>query len=206
MSDLNIVWNVFLPVSNESQLALCNLIWLPLIFNHVCTPSKPLGTPSKLFHIKGDGNFLFRSFSYVITGRQNYHSLIRQRIILHMKTIEHALLPHIGSSVDDYLLRTQMKNDGVWGTDIEILTAASLFCTDIYVFTKFRNNSRWVKFSRTMLREPLPSGNHFIYIQNTSQVHFDVVTDVLQILNQNSATESSQNLIGSPLNTVSYLH
>jgi hypothetical protein len=119
-----------------------------------------------------------------------------------MKTIEHALLPHIGSSVDDYLLRTQMKNDCVWGTDIEILTAASLFCTDICVFTKFGNNSRWVKFSRTMLCEPLPAGNHSIYIQNTSQVHFDVVTDVLQILNQNSATESPQNLIGSPLNTV----
>ena len=48
-----------------------------------------------------------------------------------MKTFEHALLPHINSSVDEYLLRTQMKNDGVWGTDIEILAAASLFCTDI---------------------------------------------------------------------------
>ena len=44
-----------------------------------------------------------------------------------MKIIEHALLPHINSSVDEYLLRTQMKNYGVWGTEIEILTAASLF-------------------------------------------------------------------------------
>lgn len=133
MSDLNITsvsrsgWNVFLPVDAESQLALCNLVRLPLIFNHVCIPSKPLSAPIKLFNIKGDGNCLFRSFSYVITGRQNYHSLIGKRILLHMKTIEHALLPHINSSVDEYLLRTQMKNDGVWGTDIEILTAALFF-------------------------------------------------------------------------------
>ena len=44
-----------------------------------------------------------------------------------MKTVEHALLPHIGSSVDEYLLRTQMKNDGVWGTDIQILLQLHCF-------------------------------------------------------------------------------
>ena len=209
MSDLSIIcalnsgWNVFLPVGDESQLALCSLIRLPLVFNHICPPSKPLGAPFKLFNIKGDGNCLFRSFSYIITGRQNYHSLIRKRIIDHMKTIEHAILPHSGSSVDSYLLRTQMRNDGVWGSDIEILTAASLFCTDIYVFTKFGNNNRWVKFSRTMLNEPLPIGNHSIYIQNTNQVHFDVVKDVFDIIDNNiSVPESSQNLTRSPLNNV----
>ena len=120
-----------------------------------------------------------------------------------MRIIEDALLPHIGSSVDEYLLRTQMENDGVWGTDIEILTAASLFCTDIYVFTKFGNSNRWVKFSRTMLREPLPNSNQSIYIQNTSQVHFDVVKDVFQICDQNiSAAELSTNLKSNPLNNL----
>ncbi len=205
MSDLDIIsvtgsgWSVFLPVGGESQLSLCNLVRLPLVFNHVCTPSKPLGAPVKLFNITGDGNCLFRSFSYIITGRQNYHSLIRRRIALHMKTIESALFAHIGSSVDEYLLRTKMRNDGVWGTDIEILTAASLFCTDIYVYTKFGHNHRWVKFSRTMLNEPLPVGNHSIYIQNSSQVHFDVVKDVSQTLIQNLiSAEYLRNLKSNP--------
>ena len=62
MNDLNIIsvsssgWNAFLPVRGESQSSLCNLVQLPLVFNHVCTPSKPLGAPSKLFNVKGDGN------------------------------------------------------------------------------------------------------------------------------------------------------
>ena len=84
--------------------------------------SKPLGDPIKLFNINGDGNCLFRSFSYAITGRQNYHRLIRIRIIDHMKTIESALLPHIGTSVQEYLTQSKMNCDGVWGTDIEIFT------------------------------------------------------------------------------------
>jgi hypothetical protein len=193
-SNIN-VWNVFLPICGESQLFLCRLLRLPLIVNHFrMSTSKPLGDPIKLFNINGDGNCLFRSFSYVITGRQNYHSLIRKKILLHMKAIECSLLPHVGTSVDEYLTRTNMKHDGVWGTDIEILTASSLFCTDIYVYTKVGNNNRWMKFSRTMLGEPLPNDSHAIYIQNINQVHFDVVEDVSQVLVQNiTAAISAQN-------------
>jgi hypothetical protein len=58
-----------------------------------------------------------------------------------MKAIECSLLPHVGTPVDEYLTRTNMKHDGVWGTDIEILTASSLFCTDVYVYTKVGNNN-----------------------------------------------------------------
>ena len=50
-----------------------------------------------------------------------------------------------------------------------------------------------------MLNESLPTDSHSIYIQNSSQVHFDVVKDVSQILDQNiSAAESSQNLTSHP--------
>ena len=111
-----------------------------------------------------------------------------------MKTIEHSLLPHIGTSVQEYLTRSKMNCDGVWGSDIEILTAASLFCIDIYEYTKFGNCNRWNKFSRCMLQEPLPDDNHAIYIQNISQVHFDVVKDVSHNLVHNtSATISAHN-------------
>ena len=200
MSDLDViyesnnVWNVFLPIGGESQLSLCRLLRLPLIVNNFEMSSKPLGDPIKIFSINGDGNCLFRSFSYAITGRQNYHRLIRKKIVDYMKTIEHALLPHIGTSVQEYLTRSKMNCDGVWGTDIEILTAASLFCIDIYVYTKLGNYSRWNKFSRCMLQEPLPDDNHAIYIQNISQVHFDVVKDVSRnFVHNTSAAISAHN-------------
>ena len=156
--------------------------------------SKPLGDPIKIFSINGDGNCLFRSFSYAITGRQNYQRLIRKKIVDYMKTIEHASLPHIRTSVQEYLTQSKMDCGGVWGTDIEILTAASLFCIDIYMYTKFANYSRWNKFSRCMLQEPLPDDNHAIYIQNISHVHFNVVKDVsCNLAHNTSATISAHN-------------
>ena len=54
----------------------------------------------------------------------------------HMIAIESALRPHINSSLDNYLARSGMQNQNVWGTDIEILTASSLLQTDSYVYTK----------------------------------------------------------------------
>ena len=48
-----------------------------------------------------------------------------------MRHNEHALLPHINGSVNEYLARTGMRNQQVWGTDIEIIAASSLLETDI---------------------------------------------------------------------------
>ena len=121
--------------------------------------------------------------------------LIRKKIVDYRKTTECALVSHIQASVQEYLTQSKMGCDGVWGTDIEILMAASLFCMDIYVYTNFGNNSRWMKFSRTMLQEPLPDDNHATYIQNVNQVHFDVATDVSEnpVQNTSTTTISSHN-------------
>ena len=47
---------------------------LPLVVNHCSKHSKPLGTPSKLIQILGDGNCLFRALSYAVTGREIYYT------------------------------------------------------------------------------------------------------------------------------------
>ena len=69
----------------------------------------------------GDGNCLFRSLSCVLTGSQQHHLLVCCLICNHMSSIIHLLFPHIRSSVEDYITRTKMDNNLVWGTDIEIL-------------------------------------------------------------------------------------
>jgi hypothetical protein len=71
-----------------------------------------------------------------------------------------------------------MRNSGVWGTDIEIFAATSLFNVDIYVYSQFGNNYRWSKFSRSMLDRLPVSSEMGIYLQNSTGVHYDVVLDV----------------------------
>ena len=83
---------MYTPCGEGSQTFLCSITNLPLVVKHSLKPSKPLGTPSRLFQILGDGNCLFRALSYAVTGRQVYHTQMRAQIINHMKHIEHFLL------------------------------------------------------------------------------------------------------------------
>ena len=157
---------------------MCSIMNLPLVVKHNFKPSKKLGEPSKLLHILGDGNCLFRAFSCVITGRKTYHMNVREQIINHMRDIETLLLPHMNTSLKGYLAKTKMAGNGVWGTDVEILTAASLLSADIFVYTKFGGAYKWQRFSRTMLDGKRPESDCSIYLNHTNGNHYDVVLDV----------------------------
>ena len=168
----------FWPLNEKSQLFWCSIMKLPIITEHTEWPLKLLGEPSKLVYMLGDGNCLFRALSYVMTDRQVYHAQVRNKIINHMRSIENVLVPHINTSLKCYLDKTGMAESGVWGTDIEILSASSLLSTDIFVYTKFGNTYKWQKFSRTMLGGKKPDNNCSIYLNHTNTFHYDVVIDV----------------------------
>ena len=182
---------IFFPFGEKSQLSMCSALKLPLVIKHSEKPFKQLGQPSKLFHISGDGNCLFRAFSYIITGRQIYHATLRERIVEHMKHITEFLVPHINTSLDCYLAKTKMATSGVWGTDIEIFAASSLFSTDIFVYSKFGHNYGWQKFSRTMLDGKEPENSCSIYLNHTDEIHYDVVLDL-------SVNKVNQQLLSEP--------
>ena len=129
-----------------------------------------------------DSNCLFCALSYAITGRQNYHSLVREKIVQHMRHNEHALLAHMNGSVNEYLARTGMSNQHVWGTDIEILAASSLLETDNYVYTKVGFLYKWQKFSSSIVSGYPAKNVGGLYLQNTSGVHYDIVLDVASSL------------------------
>ena len=106
---------------------------LPLVVNH----SKPLGTLSKLIQIVGNGNCLFRTLSYAVTGGQIYYTRVRAQIINHMN-----------SSLDSYLVSGQMARNIVRVRGIEILSASSLLSTDIFLYTRFGDTHKWQKENR----------------------------------------------------------
>ena len=84
--------------------------------------------------IEGDGNCLFRAFSYVITGSEPQHSGIRYLIVEHLSSLvgtesETKLLNTTISdynSIDDYISRTCMDQDGKWGTNGSACSLAKL--------------------------------------------------------------------------------
>ena len=74
----------------------------------------------------------FRAVSYAVTGRQIYHTRVRAQII-----------NHLDSSLDSYLVNGQMTRNKVRIKGIEILSAASLSSTDIFVYTQFGDTYKW---------------------------------------------------------------
>ena len=74
-------------------------------------PDVPLRRPNfrTIRRIVGDGNCLFRSFSYIITGSEDQHMAIRIVILNHMVNIAHLLLGlHIHrsyASVEQYITK-----------------------------------------------------------------------------------------------------
>ena len=181
----------FNPVDQNAQRFMCSLINLPQVCPHATKVPEMLTKPAKLYKIVGDGNCLFRALSYVITGRQVYHSVGRHKILDHMRTIENQLLPHMNMSLSDYVQSSGMARERVWGTDIEIFAAASLLSTDIYVYVSAGNNFTWNKFSKSMVHGLPPQSTCSIYIQNTSGIHYDVVLGVC--LNASSDTQNLYN-------------
>ena len=105
---------------------------LPLVVNHCSKHSKPLGTPSKLIQIVGNGNCLFRTLSYAVTGGQIDYTRVRAQIINHMN-----------SSLDSYLVSGQMTRKKITVRGIEILSASSLLSTDIFLYTRFGDTHKW---------------------------------------------------------------
>ena len=72
-----------------------------------------------------------------------------------------------------------------FGEQTEILSAASLLSTDIFVYTQFGDAYKWLKFSRTMIDGKKPANSCSFYLNHSNTIHYDVVQDVCVIdLNQ----------------------
>ena len=85
-----------------------------------------------------DGNCLFRALSYFVTGTQDYHMTIREYICNFINNN-----PQRFCVSSDYILQTKMAQQHTWGTDFEILVAATLLNTRIFIYTPYLQVWKW---------------------------------------------------------------
>ena len=118
--------------------------------------------------IGGDGNCLFRALCYIISGSEAQHGELRRAIVAHniMRTItflvsgtepdgnRNYLMTYDGGyhSVDDYLARSDMAENGVWGGDFEMCILAHMLDTPIYSY-QADNYTGWVAFLMPLTEE-----------------------------------------------------
>ena len=74
-----------------------------------------LTRPNRTKNIGGDGNCLFRCFSYVVTGSQEYYQAVHAAMVAHMPVIPNLFTTSDVASVQEYLNITGMADNGTWG-------------------------------------------------------------------------------------------
>lgn len=132
-----------------------------------------MGNPCHTKPIKGDGNCLFRALSYAVSGSENHHRKIRTGVVKHLKgngTEFDSFLRDGYTSVEEYIAKTRMQYVGTWATELEILAAADLLHTDIYIF-----QDKWVWFSSKELQKNRHVNGGVIYLKHCNQSHYEVV-------------------------------
>ena len=142
-------------------------------------PTVPLARPDMrtVRRIQGDGNCLFRAFSYIITGSEDQHMAVRHAILQHMINIAHFLLGHhlVGhTSIQSYIAGSGIA---AWGTDIEMLTLSHLLNTPILSYSQ--QHGAWQRYCPSnvdrYLRDDMQQRSMYIL---HSYNHFNVVCSV----------------------------
>ena len=173
---------IYYPANAATQRYWCSLLQLRYVRAVRPLPGSPttlLTHPksNRIVNVQGDGNCLFRAFSYIITGSEDQHSDVRAAIIAHMYNIEERIRRGLFGSCRNaraYIETSGIANAGKWGGDNEIITLSDLLNTTIYSYNvSFKS---WAPYS--------PEGGidfnvPALYLQFINGNHFQVVAAVL---------------------------
>ncbi|CAC5363547.1 unnamed protein product [Mytilus coruscus] len=137
--------------------------------------------------ITGDGNCLFRA----ISNRQEFFGNVRKAIVDHLirnaEMFKSFLQPRF-KTVVEHIQTLQMKENNVWGTELEIIACADLLKTDIYTF----HNGSWIRYSSSQLCSKNKINVQAIYLQHQTGInHYEVVTAVTQKSRYQNRMQSS---------------
>ena len=112
-----------------------------------CGRTKDLRQPWRTYKAKGDGNSYFRAISYILTGSEDNHSLLRDKVVHHMNTdLTTNLQDYLNQNVNEYVNTSGISRDGVWATNAEIMATANLLSCDIVIHTKVGDSMEWLTY------------------------------------------------------------
>ncbi|CAG2206196.1 unnamed protein product [Mytilus edulis] len=183
----------FKPINTIAKKKLCLIVKIPTkhIHKQITNTIFDMGPPSTTKSITGDGNCLFRAISYALSNRQEFFGNIRKAIVDHLirnaEMFKSFLQPRF-KTVKEHIHSLQMKENNVWGTELEIIACADLLKTDIYTYY----NDSWIKYSSSQLCNKNKINVQAIYLQHLTGInHYEVVTAVSQKSRYQNRMQSS---------------
>ena len=145
------------------QQRVCEELHLNYIGFNQITPGShnvTLTNPVSFRSIQSDGNFMFRAFSFILTGSEDQHLLVHSIILHHMRVVGELLwkyqispllqhLRRIGEvhwvrnvspdlewarGIEQYIAASHMDHVSTWGSEVEIMVLAHLLDIPIYSY------------------------------------------------------------------------
>jgi len=121
-----------------------------------------------------------RLLAQVIILVLGFHTQVRQTVLLRMCSSSQkltSLLPQ-NTTMSQYIATSRMSEDKVWATEVEIISTAHLLQTDIYTYSKYGHELKWLKHTALFVDNTLQLNEKAVYLDHQTGVHFDVVLDV----------------------------
>lgn len=165
----------FDPIGHEWQDEKCQMLGVKVRNYHKQGNSRPVGItaePLKTAQMRGDGNCLFRTLSYMVSGVQSNHNEIRQKVLNFMLTNYELFEGYTDESLTAYLNKTEMWKNGQWGTDVEIRAFATMMKTNVFVYCDYGGRRCWTKYPPIRL-----TAEDSVYMLNSNN-HFEPVIDI----------------------------
>ncbi|XP_071965644.1 uncharacterized protein [Antedon mediterranea] len=173
----------FIPISEAQKKNMCNEVGIHCEHtdrNSGINRASQIGHPLQITNITGDGNCFYRAISYIISGTEDNHFLLRRAITNHLLETDDLFIntfSHEYRSVKEYVLKKRVMDNGTWASNTEISAMANLLNTDIYSFND--QLLTWQLFSaKKPGRIDDVTTDNGIYILYTMNVHFNVVESV----------------------------
>ena len=105
-------------------------------------------------------------------GMQTGHKACHQIICDHLSQGT----TYTGMDRQDYLTNLQMQQDKKYGTDIELMAAAQVLDRDIFIYHKYSNTHKWLRYASNVRQA---SNRQAIYLDNrngtATDSHFNLV-------------------------------
>ncbi|XP_065316290.1 uncharacterized protein LOC135925052 isoform X2 [Gordionus sp. m RMFG-2023] len=164
------IGEVFLPTTRNWKVYHSKLFNFKVIGRY---PKIESGILKEIFttdHIVGDGNCFFRCISQEISNSQDNYNYLREKCVAFMRSNDFKLEMEkfIGYPVEEYLIDRNVIGNGVWATEVEILSMATLLQTNILIYTQYK----WAYYSPMKFFNNIKIFKENIYLCNENNNHF----------------------------------
>ncbi len=180
---------IFNVLSSQTRLQICREQNIPVdrevLYRETSWPGAGIGHrfsikgPRGSIHVDGDGACFFRSVSWILTGSEDQHPLLRRKVCSFIKNkhnwhlLKAKCAPYSCGAA--YVRDQNMLNDKKWATEVELFAMAHLLGYDILVYhvDTQRKQCRWIPFRAS--GNSAISSDSALFILNKNNFHFEPI-------------------------------